>query len=65
MFRIADHGKQHNLKQPQPDTENLDIDIDNRRITVSGVNISNGLINGRTPYEYLFYLFAAVTLGFE
>ncbi|NLO64437.1 MAG: hypothetical protein GX095_04270 [Clostridiales bacterium] len=66
VFRIADLTVNSiTLNNHNPDTENLDIDIDNRRITVSGVNISNGLINGRTPYEYLFYLFAAVTLGFE
>ncbi|MDD3947041.1 MAG: hypothetical protein PHI19_04290, partial [Clostridia bacterium] len=52
------------LNNHNPDTETLAINIPERVIDVSGVTIANGLINGRTPYEYLFYLFSLVTLEF-
>jgi len=45
--------------------ETLGIDVAGRVINVSGVTISGGLVNGRTPYEYLFYLLSGITLGFN
>lgn len=45
--------------------ETLGIDVAGRVINVSGVTVSGGLINGRTPYEYLFYLLSSISLGFH
>jgi hypothetical protein len=45
--------------------ETLNINVSGRVINVSGVTISGGLINGRTPYEYLYYLLSSISLSFD
>lgn len=66
MFRVEGLTiSEITLNNHNPDTETLNTNVGGRIINVSGVSIVNGLINGRTPYEYLFYLFSGVTLGFN